>query len=129
MNTTTFPQLVIDEATNLKIHTTVEEKADLNFETFDPKRPAYCVYGQLTGSCFSKRAAQLIELCAERVYIAEDNLQPMDCQKLNGKPQPGDRTSIRTEYWSPIEVFIQLAEPEMNEKLLQYIKGDINTLE
>lgn len=128
VKTITFPALVVDEAKKLKEFTTNEEKANLDIEIFNPESRSRCVYGLLTGSCFSLRSAELIEKCAKRVYVAEDGKAPKECKKLNGKPKSGQRTLIGTEYWSPIERFIQIAPPEANEYLINFLKGKHNVI-
>src|SRR5690349_22682986 len=107
--TVKIPALVVDEAKKLKQYATSEEKAALDFQTFNPENAYMCIYGQLTGNCYSTRASELIVQCAKRVYVAEDNLEPRECKKLNGKPKAGSRGFGYTKYWSPIEKFIQIA--------------------
>lgn len=126
--TVKFPALVVDEATKLKKLITDEERDNLSIERFDPELPFRCIYGLLTYNCFSPRAAELIEKCAKRVYIAEDGLPPKECKKLNGKPKPGGRTSTETQYWSPIEKFIQTASEETNIHLINFLKDKHNNL-
>jgi hypothetical protein len=52
------------EADALAVHASPEEKARLDLRRFNPKNPALCIYGQLTGSCFSQRTLDLVRLCA-----------------------------------------------------------------
>jgi hypothetical protein len=74
MTTTyTFEQLKEDvrkEAEALKIHATKEEREKLNFKDLFPESIYQCIYGQMTGSCSSIRAANLIESCACR-YVRD----------------------------------------------------------
>jgi len=63
-----YPALVREEAKNLLKFSTREERANLNFEEFSPENSFECIYGQMTGNCFSPRAEQLIKQCASKVY-------------------------------------------------------------
>lgn len=125
---TKFPKLVIEEAKNLKKNATKEELENLNFEELDPDWPVKCIYGQMTGSCNSERAVNLIVTCAKRVYHSNCSNGKTLSNKLNGSPVG----LHRNKYWSPIEVFIINAKyndsSEMNNKLIQYLKGERKTL-
>lgn len=124
-----FPALVVDEAKNLRKHTTPKEKENLDFENLSTNSISGCVYGQLTGDCYSSRASELIMKCAKRVYITTTGIngfakRPGESKKLNGRPKE-TRNMFQGKYWSPIEVFIDRATtpPEANEYLLNFIKG------
>jgi hypothetical protein len=56
-------QLAQAEAAALSIHATEEEKGRLDLETLDPGHYELCVYGQMTGDCYSERALELLRLC------------------------------------------------------------------
>ena len=124
---TKFPKLVIDEAKNLKKFATLEELAKLNIENFNPQASRNCIYGQMTGICYSSRATTLIKTCAKRVYRpGNDNNDTLTTAKINGSPK---KYSIENRYgddlfWSPIEVSIARASSEMNTKLIAFLKGE-----
>jgi hypothetical protein len=116
--------LVKEEAKNLKKHATKEELDNLNIEYLDSEDYEKCVYGQLTGDCFSERAEYLILNSCERVYESDYTISK---SKINGKPLK-DR---RTKYWSPIEVFIaqNINNTNGNNKILiDYLKDKRKTL-
>lgn len=125
-----FPKLVIQEAKALKENATEKEIHNLDFETLDSENANRCIYGQMTGICFSQRATELIQKCAERVYKEGpmDGDYVHDGAILNGSPVGMNRFS----YFSPIEVFISKAQTtendEANKKLIQFIKGEIKNL-
>ena len=129
---TEFPKLVIDEAKNLRKHTTVEEKEKLDFGNLDASLSDNCIYGQLTGNCFSDRASELIMKCAKRVYINKESEGLADQNILNGKPKKPRNLFFGINYWSPIEIFIakvqRSSDSTLNERLLNYIKGKRRTL-
>jgi len=100
--------LAIEEAKNLKNLAKPEEINNLNPASFDPTDPARCIYGQMTGSCWSDRANELIIKCCTKVthWIDVDVFS----YEINGKatnkrhgPKEADETS---EYYSPIETLI-----------------------
>lgn len=116
-----FPKLVKDEADLLKL---------------DPDSKFDCVYGQMTGNCFSVRAKELIEKSCKKVYHTEGYLADAT---LNGSPIGKERNTTggnvygtKTSYWSPIEVFIYDAKERGDKdsiaKLIQFLKGEIKTL-
>ncbi len=123
-----FPELVIEEATNLKRLATKEELANLDFDQLNPQDARYCIYGQMTGSCWSARTKELIPLCCERVYECDKENNPELTVEgacvLNGSPIG----KSRHEYWSPIEVFIAQENKEANQMLILFLKGEIDSL-
>lgn len=122
-----FPKLVIEEATALREHATKNEISHLSFENLEPSSKSECIYGQLTGDCYSPRATRLIEQCARRVYKGFHGVNITTKKDLNGSPI----NKSRYEYWSPIEVFIAREnddQEKLNAKLISFIKGEIKTL-
>ena len=63
-----FKADVLADATALKQHATAGELAKLNAALLDPYHYRQCIYGQMTGDCYSPRAARLIFDCCPR-YI------------------------------------------------------------
>jgi hypothetical protein len=133
---TKFPELVVKEARKLRKLTTELEKSRLDFSNLDPLDSERCIYGQITGHCFSARAKELIEKSCVRVYNKGSNLSDtISSSKLNGSPIGKHRdTNIplwgSTSYFSPIEVFIVKAKDNvvLLERLVSYIKGERRTL-
>lgn len=134
-NKETLQKLVIKEATRLKKHATKEELSKLDFDTLHPDHWQRCIYGQMTGDCFSQRAYELILECAPRVYVAplsdstSCGLEPDG--KLNGKPHSIKHHSVRGDYYfSPIERFIYLpGNKGKTKKLISFLKGKTTKLE
>lgn len=119
--------LVIQEATNLKIHARKDELAKLDIKRLDPESYSGCVYGQITGNCTNKRAIELIGLCCERVYTPgkENYFDTTIGATLNGAPS--GRESGRIGFYSPIELYI--TKKEQNDKLVAFLKDETQTLE
>ncbi len=116
--------LVKQEAENLKVHATQEELSNLSFDKLGPLNADACVYGLMTGCCYSTRATELINLCCERVISDDSGVS--SSRVLNRSP----KTSIRTSYWSPIEVYIA-QEGQLisnNKSLISFLKSETDTL-
>lgn len=146
MITEEIKELVVGEATNLRKYITPEEKERLDISSLDGSSASSCVYGQLTGNCYSDRARQLIQKCCERVYIS-NNGHLKDDLLLNGSPigkrrDKEDMNWLRkpnVEYYSPIEVLlsklskdgevtISKDEGSPADKLVKFIKGQTDSL-
>ncbi len=108
------------EAKNLRKFAYPEELENLHLHILDPDSIQNCVYGQMTGNCFSSRAKKLIEECCERVYNIGSPDNMLESATLNGSP----KGRFRKEYWSPIEVFIYKNRKNKNilAKLVKLIK-------
>lgn len=57
--------LAFCEMQALKIHAKNDELCQLDLKYLDGGDPLLCIYGQMTGSCYSDRAHQLIKLCGQ----------------------------------------------------------------
>lgn len=123
--------LVIAEATKLKKNATLYEIANLDFSNLRTASKYNCIYGQMTGNCFSERAVELIEASCKRVFNINISERDKDKKmgkiygKLNGKPV------TRDEYWSPIEIFIDMERNQNNgnnKRLIDYLKGETKKL-
>ena len=69
---TEFLQAVEAEVHAIKLHATTKEIGRL-LSKFNGQTQTKCVYGQLTGSCESSRAKELMELSCQRVVATELN--------------------------------------------------------
>jgi len=124
-------RLVIQEAKNLKRYATKNELSYLDFDNLKPDNKGGCIYGQMTGNCFSRRAEDLIIRCAPRVYKINSvgqtpALYGLINNRLNGKPS---YEKARYTYFSPIEVFIyNNRNKENNKRLIDYLKDKNNNL-
>ena len=128
-------ELVKTEASNLRRKATKDEIGNLDFYYLDSSNVTACIYGQMTGDCFSERANKLIVSCAERVYRFSSksgkdfNTDVLEKNKINGKPT----LEGRDHYFSPIEVFIHNKKNRdngNNERLVKYlemVKGNRET--
>lgn len=132
----TFDDLKSDvkkEAEALQMHATSEERERLCFELLDYSDKRRCVYGLMTGDCFSERAAELINTCA----ITHFDLLPESVDEISGyivdKPEDfiDKRTSasVFSPYtFSAIEAYICLPEAK-DANLIAFLRGETNDLD
>jgi len=124
----TMEKLVIEEATKLRDMITQEEADRLEYVELNSLDTEKCIYGQLSGHCDNPRAVELIRACAARVYKAYNGVQ----LNLRDAPLNGSHVGLgRTNFWSPIEVFISQFENSYsgnNLRLVKFIKKEIDEL-
>lgn len=101
-NNETLQELVDQEIANLKKYATKEEINNLNLNNFCATSERSCIYGQMTGNCYSERANYLIGKCAPFLYKNPQRLHFSEAP-LNGRPV-SDR--VQHKHFSPIEIFI-----------------------
>lgn len=127
--------LVKQEALNIRKYASKEEKANLNIQEFDADNRTECIYGQMTGNCYSRRAYSLIRKCAAKVYLSDDiGLYRGNIDNLNGKPEVIKEVEDRiSHYHSPIELFVSINEWDGKQenviRLMDYIKGNDDELD
>jgi hypothetical protein len=95
-----FLQEVKNEINLLKKNATKEELGRLDFRSFSPVVVHLCLYGQMTGDCYSVRAFVLKETCS---YV-------------NGSP------------FTDLENYIKLPQAQ-NEKIISFLRSETDTLE
>ncbi len=116
MITQKLKKAVVKEALLLRKHATKEEKDKLNIKTIscDIKN---CTYGQMTGSCYSDRAFELLKKCAKP--------WAKRCWEGGDISDQRSYTNIRRHdgrHFSAIEVYLSLADAK-NETLIKLIKS------
>jgi len=117
MITDELKALVKDEAEKLKKYATPKERGCLSFEKLSGLNASHCIYGQMTGDCFSERATELLNKCAK----------PYSSQ-LFGYARTSSSTFIQNRaFFSPIEVYINLIGAKRNY-LIDFLKGKSKTL-
>lgn len=138
----TFEQLKEDvrkEAEALRVHATKEERERLDIKVLKPSNIDYCIYGQITGNCYSEHAAALIQKCCVRFFkhrvmpsrwspgvSMEDIKQYVNGRKVKGFRKERAAQSTDTHF-SAIEAYILLPEAQ-NKSLISYLRGETDTL-
>lgn len=113
-------QRVLEEITLLKQYATPEEIESLDSNTINPSYFKQCIYGQMTGDCYSKRTHELLTKCAVWPYsirIAKYKKTQM------GSKNWIDRRKRDNEVFSPIEYYIYHRRNKISI-LVNYLKGN-----
>lgn len=143
MTTTyTFEQLKEDvrkEAEALRVHATKEERDRLEFTSLTPTNTYGCIYGQMTGNCYSQRASLLIHACCVRyfkhnvvpaLFDTPSNMRRIQ-EHVNGIVVDdfiNERSLSKAEsHFSAIEAYICLPEAN-NANLIAFLRGETETL-
>lgn len=121
MITVELKELVKQEADKLKEFAIKEELNRLDFKTLTPERIDLCIYGQMTGDCFSDRSFDLVRKCSTPFSATRSFYSPSEARNVYYAP-PGRRP------FSPIEFYISQRGAK-NENLINYLKGLTTVLE
>lgn len=128
------------EVKMLRRHATPEEKALLDFDEFDPNVPYRCIYGQMTGSCASPRAKELMDLSCIRVMdidedrVGKHGMEDIDMETFNVNGEYTGQTWKRSGYRSRAYEHISALEGYIFTKgadvksLMEYLKGESDVL-
>lgn len=149
MSTYTEDQFFEDvkaEATALKETATKEELAKLRAHFLNPFQYDQCVYGLMTGSCYSGRASELIFNCCPRYFKNEvdgrEAITSLDTggasraiEFVNGSQIPGVSNSFEFDkhrerisaHFSSIEMYIATEGAKIPE-LIAFLKDETKIL-
>lgn len=119
--------LVIEEAQKLLIHAMAEERGLLDFMNLSSKKIHRCIYGQMTGNCFSDRAVSLLSSCANP-YATDLYCEDQEDRVLDTSFKVGsERGQGYVSAFSPIEFYITTPNSR-NSTLIAFIRGERETL-
>lgn len=109
---------VMSEIDRIKSKATKEEISLLNFKSFNHYSSGSCIYGQMTGSCDSRRAEKLMRKSYANISLnlisKKDNFKDQDFQKGC--------------CFTALEKYLYMVGATMHEKIIKYLKGEINEL-
>lgn len=126
MRNETLKKLVIQEAKALKKNATKKELERLNFKNLISTHHEACIYGQMTESCFSDRAFELIKKCTKKMIVGRINSGRGGTSVLEECTSVAINKKSRSNYFSPIEMFIaqkENSENGNNKRLIDYLTG------
>lgn len=118
MKKSEFLALVQEELDTIKVNATKGEIKRLNFGGFIHHSSLSCIYGQMTGRCCSDRAKEIFPKKYDTIgggYC--DTYRPFKTQNLE------HGTSF-----TPLEKYLYMVKAPQHKKLIQYLKGEINTI-
>lgn len=127
-----FLEDVAKEAKALKEHATPEELAKLDFRKLDPHSSYSCIYGQMTGSCVSERANELISNCAKTLidfeaygrWDVDDAVEAATAVAPTKSILYHNRDKDKLKYISTLEAYIMLDDEAQNKNLIDFLKGE-----
>lgn len=111
---------VLNEINNIKALATTEEIESLNLLGLRPSERDKCIYGQMTGDCFSFRAQYLIEECCNTTT----SFDSLSASKTDAKKPVFDRNNRNFSY---LEHCIY-NHRHNNDNIIAYLKGEIPCL-
>lgn len=117
--------LAYEEILNLKKFAEKEEIENMNFYQLKVAHSDKCIYGQMTGSCESLRAIQLLKKCA--VPVSDRSLDATMDNELNAVYFSIGAMGGNRKYYSALEVWI-FKYNKSNEDIIKFLKGEIETL-
>ena len=104
--------MVQHELYTIKTNATIQEINKLNFNEFSHNRPAYCIYGQMTGKCDSERAKELYQKMFDDVPY--DEYVPYSKQSFK-----------KGKEFTPLEKYLYMVHSSKHKEIIQYLKNDI----
>jgi hypothetical protein len=111
---------VIKELDNIKKYATKEELDKLDIYKLNSASKYDCIYGLLTGSCFSSRATELTKLCTNRLKTCFRSLSLIDL--IKNKPRYQTCTGF-----SYLEHCI-FKYGHNNYNIISYLKGEVSDI-
>lgn len=111
------------EIINIKKHATAEEIDMLDFFRLNAYNYRQCIYGQMTGNCYSKRATELIRLCCN-TKTSFANVLSSDYELIKEKPRLNGLANKGHTY---VEHFIVHHE-KYNKHIIEFLKGETDKL-
>lgn len=120
---------VMQEIEGIKKYATKEQIEKLNLDTFEPEGISTCIYGQMTGSCFSPQTTALIKQINIPLYVTDivDGYDRKDNSKIEvGVPREAVNNDS-TDSFTLLEHFISKYRSN-NRNILLYLKGEIPEL-
>jgi len=114
--------LVKIELSNLMVYASENERRSINVNYLYPTASNYCIYGQMTGSCFSERALELVKKCA--IPVSETiEYRKAELDHLNSPEKFGEDAEGR-DYFSALEVYIVTEHGrERKKEIVDFLKG------
>lgn len=127
MINTHIKKAVIHEVKMLRQHATEDEINRLNFHMLDGTKSYDCIYGQLTGNCYSQRAIELINECVyKRRFYSSTAILNYDFTVKEARVMKQNSSIYYERYgaYTSLEVFIVLY-PKYNKSIIDALEGKI----
>jgi hypothetical protein len=126
---------VMKEVNYLRDSINEEERNNLDLKSLDVANTYKCFYGQLTGSCFSERATELIvggKAKHSFTFINTNNFGQYEPTIVSKTPRyPIVHGSLLMNHIVETYTFLEhcgVHYPEFNEQIIKFLKKETNTL-
>ena len=128
---------VTNEAIALRENATRDELNKLSLAVLNPMTEYGCIYGQMTGSCFSEKASDLIVQCCPRYFrsyaVTQYNHFGNVINNANGTKvvnfkNARKKSSKEDRHFSAIEVYITLPNAKL-KNLVSYLRKETDKLD
>jgi hypothetical protein len=110
----------LKEVAAIREHATEEERLRLSSETLKPSSSSNCIYGQMTGYCFSPRASTLIYQCAQPFSTMVTEYETPEHRRFSSKTQ---RVNTQRDF-TALEFYIVQAPEHKVFEILSYLRGE-----
>lgn len=122
MKKSEFLVLVQNELDTIKAKATKEEIEQLSMSRFDYSKPEKCIYGLMTGNCYSDRAKELYPKQYSNIEIHPYNGENYFPFKKQSYSKKGDVK------FTPLEKYLYMVNAPQHEKIIQYLRNEIETI-
>ena len=131
---------ILKEIENIKIHATDAEKEKLDFSMFSGGMSGHCIYGLMTGNCYSKRAGELIKKCVSGKGIVGMGIGHRSSEEYPSLDQfvgmnnflPDLQKSIKSglirTLHTKLEWYVFKLSREQVKPIIDYIKGNTDVV-
>lgn len=124
MDVNDFLRLVREELDLIKANATKEEISRLDFDTFNYENRGQCIYGQMTGNCFSKRAS---EIMGKKISTLDTDL-PKNNPNFNFDHFDPDKSLGVPLRYTYLEQYLFWSSSLVHSKIISYLKGEIDDI-
>ena len=108
---------------------TDEERNNLSYDLLLTHSSSLCIYGLISGNCYSDRATQLMRKSKIELhpYLSHDSVKrSSEDNKMEDILKSGSSRRY-FQFFSPIETMITL-DDDLNKKLVSYLKKELDDL-
>lgn len=114
-----FLEEVKKELRTIKRRATPQEKSQLDLSTFNFDDGDHCIYGQMTGDCYSNRAKHLMPKSYSQIFQPSAGVTDLN-QRVNYK----HLATKKGKSFTALEIYL-FDNKSDHAKIIAYIKGEI----
>ena len=126
MKKSEFIQEVYNEINTIKEKATKREISRLNFNKFEHTNSGQCIYGQMTGDCYSTRAKDLYIKSLDA--ISKHNVDVNTDENGNDIYKFKDLDLEKGNSFTYLESYLFTCSRKTQKEIIQYLKGESTKL-